>query len=278
MAKRRFVPDTDLWDSKRVRLGPSDDDGSGGNNPHDDGSGGNGGNNPHDGSGGRSHLAGPDQGPDQVPEWPPTDPEPGARTRSRARTRSLRGLRRIPRFPRFPSPDQAQINKGKGNDKPVDRPVRCPDPEPCDMHAALAAAAAQSCGGQSAEQTSDVSQLAGDSAPNTGGTLFGTSLFTFLPDDAVPCFSQAKNAEVWQQYTVPHDLHERLPDIAGALSWHNALSQLLQRVGHPEPPRYFSASIDASLRLELLTLRQAKWLRHLNARANSAKHNLCFSV
>jgi len=196
---------------------------------------------------------------------------------SRARTRSPSGLRELQAAEMQREAAAAQINKGKGNDKPVDRPVRCPDPEPCG-HAALAAAAAQSCGGQSAEQTSDVSQLAGDSAPKTGGTLFGTSLFTFLPDDAVPCFSQANNAEVWQQFTVPHDLHERLSDIAGALSWHNALSQLLQTVGHQDPPQYFSASIDASLRLELLTLRQAKWLRHLNARANSAKHNLCFSV
>ena len=164
----------------------------------------------------------------------------------------------------------AQSNKGKGKDKPVDRPELY-DPEPADMQRQAAAA-------QSAEQTGDVSQLAGDSAPKTDGTLFGTSLFTFLPDDAVPCFSQANNAEVWQQFTVPHNLHERLSDIAGTLSWHNALSQLLQTVGHQDPPQFFSVSIDASLRLELLTLRQAEWLRHLNARANSTKHNLCFGV
>ena len=185
---------------------------------------------------------------------------------SRARTRSPRGLRELQAAEMQREAAAAQSNKGKGKDKAVDRPELY-DPEPADMQRQAAAE-------QSAEQTSDVSQLAGDSAPKTDGTLFGTSLFTFLPDDAVPCFSQAKNAEVWQQYTVPHDLHERLSDIAGALSWHNALSQLLQTVGHQDPPQYFSASIDASLRLELLTLRQAKWLRHLNARANSAKHNV----
>ena len=43
MAKRRFAPESDLWDSKRVRQRPS-------NNPHDDDSGDSGGNNPHDGS------------------------------------------------------------------------------------------------------------------------------------------------------------------------------------------------------------------------------------
>ena len=189
---------------------------------------------------------------------------------SRARTRSPTGLCDHQAAEMQREAAAAQSNKGKGKDKAVDRPELY-DPLPADMQRQAAAA-------QSAEQTSDVSQPAGDSAPKTGGTLFGTSLFTFLPDDAVRCFSQADNAEVWQQFTVPQDLHERCSNIAGALSWHNALNQLLQTVGHQDPPQFFSASIDASLRLELLTLRQAKWLRHLNARANSAKHNLCFSV
>ena len=73
------------------------------------------------------------------------------------------------------------------------------------------------------------------------------------------------------------DIETRLAAMHRALVAHAALNQLLELSGAERCDKLIDA-INEAIRRELITHREANWLKHFNTSANEAKHNLDASI